>query len=60
MTRLHRTTLLALYQLTLLAGIVLMPFALLTSRFGVRLPVDRPVRRLKAAYERAETAEPTP
>jgi hypothetical protein len=55
MERAYRATLFALYQLTLFAGILLMPVALVTSRFGIRLPVDRAVLRLKAAYER--TAE---
>lgn len=51
MERLYRTTLLALYQLTLLVGIALMPLALVTQRFGVRLPIDRAVLSLKEAYE---------
>jgi hypothetical protein len=53
MQRAHRATLLALYQLTLLAGILLMPLALVTQRFGIRLPIDRAVLSLKNAYERA-------
>lgn len=53
MERAYRVTLFALYQLTLLVGILLMPLALMTSRLGVRLPVDRAVLRLKRAYERA-------
>jgi len=52
MERLYRATLLALYQLTLLAGIVLWPLALATRKLGVRLPVDRALLGLKAAYER--------
>jgi len=51
MERLYRQTLFALYQLALVAGIALLPFALLTSQFGVRLPIDRMVVRLKDAYE---------
>ena len=55
MKRAYRATLLALYQLTLLVGIALMPLALVTQRFGLRLPLDRAVLSLKEAYER--TAE---
>lgn len=51
MERTYRATLLALYQLTLLAGIALMPVALLTERFGLRLPIHRAVKRLGDAYE---------
>jgi hypothetical protein len=51
MERAYRATLLALYQLTLLAGIALMPLALLTERLGLRLPIHRAVRRLGDAYE---------
>jgi hypothetical protein len=53
MERTYRATLLVLYQFTLLVGILLMPLALVTSRLGVRLPIDRAVLGLKAAYERA-------
>jgi len=55
MERAYRATLLALYQLTLLVGILLMPLALVTERLGLRLPVDRALLGLKEAYER--TAE---
>ena len=51
MERIYRATLLALYQLTLLAGIMLMPLALVTERLGIRLPIHRAVRRLGDAYE---------
>jgi hypothetical protein len=53
MQRLYRATLFALYQFTLLVGIVLMPLALVVKRIGIRLPVDRAVLGLKSAYERA-------
>ncbi len=53
MDRAYRATLLVLYQLTLFAGILLMPLALITRWFGLRLPVDRAVLGLKEAYERA-------
>jgi hypothetical protein len=40
-----------LYQLTIALGIALLPVALLTSRFGVTLPVDRLVAATERAYE---------
>jgi len=52
MGRLHRFALLVTYQLTLIAGILLLPVALLTERFGVRLPIDRAITGLKQRYER--------
>jgi hypothetical protein len=52
MERLYHATLFALYQLTLVAGIALLPVALLTERLGLRLPLDRAVLGLKNAYER--------
>ncbi len=51
--RLYSAALLALYQLTLLLGIVLLPVAMVTERLGLRLPVDRLVTELGSAYERA-------
>lgn len=51
MERIYRATVLALYQLTVIAGILLLPLAVLTQRFGIRLPVDRAIERLDAAYE---------
>ena len=56
MQRLYRTLLFALYQLTLLSGIVLMPLALVTERLGLSLPVDRAVLSLKSAYEQSKAA----
>jgi hypothetical protein len=53
MQRAYRAILFALYQLALFAGILLMPLALVTRRFGIRLPVDWAVLGLKDAYERA-------
>lgn len=50
----YRATLLALYQITLVLGILMMPIALATQRVGVRLPIDRAVLGLKEAYEQAE------
>lgn len=54
--RVHRATLLAIYQFTLLVGILLMPLALVTQRFGIRLPVDKAVLGVKQRYERATPA----
>ncbi|MFC7134538.1 MULTISPECIES: hypothetical protein [Salinibaculum] len=54
MERIHRATLLVLYQLTLVAGIALLPIAMVTERLGIRLPVHRVVRRLGNAYEQAQ------
>lgn len=56
MERLYRTTLFTLYQLSLLAGIALLPLALVTQRLGVKLPVDRAVLGLKEAYEQSQPA----
>ncbi|WP_276271685.1 hypothetical protein [Haloarcula litorea] len=52
-SRLYAATLLALYQLTLLAGIALLPVAMVTERLGLRLPIDRAVTGLNERYERA-------
>jgi hypothetical protein len=52
-SQLHKTTLLALYQLSLVLGIVLFPIAMITQRLGVRLPVERLVTGLNEAYEQA-------
>ncbi|MBX0293998.1 hypothetical protein [Haloarcula nitratireducens] len=51
--RLYPATLLVLYQLTLLAGIVLLPLAMVTERLGLRIPIDRAVTGLNDAYEEA-------
>jgi len=53
MERFTRITLFALYQLTLIAGIALLPLALVTRQVGFTLPVDRAVTRTKEAYEQA-------
>jgi hypothetical protein len=50
-TRLYRGTVLALYQLSLLLGIALLPIALVARRFGVALPIHRMISRLGDAYE---------
>lgn len=51
MERLHRITMLVLYQLTLLTGIMLLPVALVTQRLGLRIPIDRAVTAVKQSYE---------
>ena len=51
MERTYRALLLVLYQLTLLAGIALMPLALFTERLGLRIPIHRAITRLGNAYE---------
>lgn len=49
-----RAVLFALYQLSILAGILLLPVALATRRLGLTLPAHRFVERLEAAYERVD------
>ncbi|WP_202593840.1 hypothetical protein [Halolamina rubra] len=50
----RRATLFALYQFTVLLGIVLFPLAMFTRRLGVPLPLGRAVDGAKAAYETTE------
>lgn len=52
-SQLYKTTVLALYQCSLLLGILLFPVAMVAERLGVRLPVERLVTRLNEAYEQA-------
>ena len=56
-TRLHSGLLFALYQMTLVLGIALMPVAFVTSRFGFTLPIHRMVDRLGAAYDQSSDGE---
>ncbi len=53
--RLYRVCVLALYQLSIVLGIALLPVALAANRVGISLPIGRLVDRLDTAYER--TAE---
>jgi hypothetical protein len=53
MERVYRATLLVLYQLTLLAGIVMLPVAMVARRVGLRLPVHRAIEHLGEKYEQA-------
>ncbi|WP_170178707.1 hypothetical protein [Halapricum salinum] len=50
-SRLSRIALFALYQLTVLVGIALLPIALVARRAGIPLPIHRLIERLGAAYE---------
>jgi hypothetical protein len=53
MERAYRATLLVLYQMTLLAGIVMLPLAMAARRVGLQLPVHRAVERLGERYAKA-------
>ncbi|MFB6297180.1 MAG: hypothetical protein ABEH56_01525 [Salinirussus sp.] len=46
----HRAILFALYQLSLFAGIALLPVAVVARQAGLELPVHRVVSRLGEAY----------
>jgi hypothetical protein len=54
-TRLYRGTLLALYQLSLILGIALLPIALAARQVGVELPIHRMITRLGDAYENVDS-----
>jgi hypothetical protein len=51
-SKLYRTSLLALYQLTVALGILLVPLAMLARRAGLRLPIHRIVETAHRAYEK--------
>jgi hypothetical protein len=53
---LQRMGLFALYQLTLVAGIALMPLALAGRRLGVTVPLGRLVDGVKRRYDDATGA----
>lgn len=55
---LNRATVFALYQLTLFAGILLMPIALVARKAGVTLPMHRAVSRINDAYEETDSRAP--
>jgi len=46
-----RLTVFALYQLTIVLGILLLPVALVARRLGVNLPIGELIDRLDAAYD---------
>lgn len=56
--RLTRPILFAGYQLSLVAGIVLLPLALAVGRLGVTLPIHRLVQSLSRAYDRTDDVKP--
>jgi len=47
----RRATLFALYQMSVLTGIALLPVALVARQLGVPLPIHRVVESLQRAYE---------
>lgn len=51
---LERTAAFALYQLSLLVGLLLLPLALLARQGGLTLPVGRLVERTRRTYEAAQ------
>lgn len=53
-TTLRRASLFALYQLTVLTGIALLPLAVLARQFGVTLPIGRVLATLDAATDGAD------
>lgn len=53
--RLYTATLFVLFQFTLLTGILLLPVAMVTERFGFRLPIDSAVEGLNEAYEQSQS-----
>lgn len=55
-TQLQRALVFVLYQVSLFAGIVLLPVALLMRRLGLGLPVHRVVDRLESTYEHTKDA----
>jgi hypothetical protein len=52
---LNRAVVFALYQLTLFAGILLLPLALAMRKAGITLPVHRAVDRVNETYEEVDT-----
>lgn len=50
-SRVHRATVFALYQLAIVVGIVAMPLAITARQAGVTLPIHRVLANLEEAYE---------
>ncbi|PSP82868.1 hypothetical protein BRC83_08635 [Halobacteriales archaeon QS_1_68_17] len=48
---LYRKTVFALYQMSVLLGIVMLPVALAARQVGLSVPVHRVIDRLGSAYE---------
>jgi hypothetical protein len=57
-SRLYKGTVFALYQLSLLLGIALLPVALVARQIGVPLPIHRMISRLGDAYEDSTDESP--
>ena len=51
---LYRSSVFALYQLTIAVGIALLPVALAAEQVGLRIPLDRVIDRLGEAYDGAD------
>jgi len=47
-----RLTVFALYQFTVVVGILLLPVALATRRLGINLPIGDLIEQLDSAYDR--------
>lgn len=54
--RVHRATLFALYQLSIVIGIVAMPVAIAARQAGLTLPLHRLLGAVGSAYENATSA----
>jgi hypothetical protein len=52
-----RAAVFALYQMSLLAGILLLPVALAARQVGITLPVHRVIERFNGAYETMESSD---
>ena len=52
---LNRAIVFALYQLTLFAGILLLPVALVMRKVGVTLPVHHAVSEINETYEEMDS-----
>lgn len=50
-THLNRAIVFAVYQLTLIAGILLLPLALAMQKAGITLPLHRAVGRVNDIYD---------
>ena len=49
---LYRASVLALYQISIVLGIALLPVALAANRAGISFPVGRVFERIDSVYER--------
>jgi hypothetical protein len=52
-THLYRASVFALYQFSIVLGIVFLPVALVANRAGISLPIGRLVERFETAHRRA-------